>query len=183
MVSISPLKKRRRPDASAPTGGRRHSLATPDIVFARIDNRLVHGQVGAAWVGSIPNCNLIVVANDDAAADPMQQSLMKLTADSARIGIRFFTIQKTIDVIGKASARQHIFIVAKTPADMRKLVEGGVPIKEVNIGNMHASAGKRVFHEQHVYVDDDDLADFEAMKAKGVKVYVQIAPGDKKYDA
>lgn len=182
MVSISPLKKRRRPDASAPTGGRRHSLATPDIVFARIDNRLVHGQVGAAWVGSIPNCNLIVVANDDAAADPMQQSLMKLTADSARVGIRFFTIQKTIDVIGKASARQHIFIVAKTPADMRKLVEGGVSIKEVNIGNMHASAGKRVFHDQHVYVDDQDLADLKAIRDHGIKVYIQLLPTGRKVE-
>lgn len=182
MVSISPLKKRRRLDASAPTGGRRHSLATPDIVFARIDNRLVHGQVGAAWVGSIPNCNLIVVANDDAAADPMQQSLMKLTADSARVGIRFFTIQKTIAVIGKASARQHIFIVAKTPADMRKLVEGGVPIKEVNIGNMHASADKRVFHDQHVYVDDQDLADLKAIQDHGTKVYIQLMPTGRKVE-
>ena len=182
MVSISPLKKRRRPDASAPTGGRRHSLATPDIVFARTDNRLVHGQVGAAWVGSIPNCNLIVVANDDPAADPMQQSLMKLTADSARVGIRFFTIQKTIAVIGKASARQHIFIVAKTPADMRKLVEGGVPIKEVNIGNMHASADKRVFHDQHVYVDDQDLADLKAIQDHGTKVYIQLMPTGRKVE-
>lgn len=182
MVSISPLKKRRRPDASAPTGGRRHSLATPDIVFARIDNRLVHGQVGAAWVGSIPNCNLIVVANDDAAADPMQQSLMKLTADSARVGIRFFTIQKTIAVIGKASARQHIFIVAKTPADMRKLVEGGVPIKEVNIGNMHASADKRVFHDQHVYVGDQYLADLKAIQDHGTKVYIQLMPTGRKVE-
>ena len=182
MVSISPLKKRRRPDASAPTGGRRHSLATPDIVFARIDNRLVLGQVGAAWVGSIPNCNLIVVANDDAAADPMQQSLMKLTADSARVGIRFFTIQKTIDVIGKASARQHIFIVAKTPADMRKLVEGGVPIKEVNIGNLHASADKRVFHAQHVYVDDPDLADLKAIQDHGTTVYIQLMPTGRKVE-
>ena len=66
---------------------------------------------------------------------------------------------------------------------MRKLMEGGVPIKEVNIGNMHATAGKRVFHEQHVYIDDDDIADFEAMKAMGAHVFVQIAPGDKKYDA
>ncbi len=112
----------------------------------------------------------------------MQQSLMKLTADSARVGIRFFTIQKTIAVIGKASARQHIFIVAKTPADMRKLVEGGVPIKEVNIGNMHASADKRVFHDQHVYVDDQDLADLKAIQDHGTKVYIQLMPTGRKVE-
>ena len=41
--------------------------------------------------------------------------------------------------------------------------------------------GKRVLHEAHVYVDDKDMQDFEAMKSNGVDVYIQIAPGDKKY--
>lgn len=157
-------------------------MAEPSIKLARIDNRLVHGQVGCSWVGAT-GANLIVVADDACANDEIQKSLMKMTADSTGVGIRFFTLQKTIDVIHKASPSQQIFIVTSTPASMRKLMEGGVPIKEVNIGNMHATAGKRVFHEQHVYVDDDDIADFEAMKAMGAHVFVQIAPGDKKYDA
>lgn len=156
-------------------------MGEPDIVFARIDNRLVHGQVGASWVGAV-RANLILVADDEAASDQVQQSLMKLTADSNGIGIRFFTIQKTIDIIHKASASQHIFIVARTPQNMLALIEGGVPIKEVNIGNMHSSGDKRVFHEQHVYVDDEDLEAFSAMEAKGIKVFIQIAPTGKKYE-
>ena len=49
----------------------------PDILLTRIDNRLVHGQVGVAWTGSLSGCNLIVVADDLAAADPVQQSNRK----------------------------------------------------------------------------------------------------------
>jgi PTS system galactosamine-specific IIB component len=156
-------------------------MAEPDIVFARVDNRLVHGQVGASWVGAV-KANLIIVADDDVVNDQVQQSLMKITADTNGIGIRFFSIQKTIDVIHKASASQHMFIVARTPQTMLSLIEGGVPIKEVNIGNMHASGDKRVFHEQHVYVDDADLDAFAAMEAKGVNVFIQIAPTGKKYE-
>ncbi|MCI1664801.1 MAG: PTS N-acetylgalactosamine transporter subunit IIB [Atopobiaceae bacterium] len=156
-------------------------MAEPDIVFARVDNRLVHGQVGASWVGAV-RANLIIVADDEAANDQVQQSLMKMTADANDVGIRFFTLQKTIDVIHKASASQHMFIVARTPQNMLSLIEGGVPIKEVNIGNMHASGDKRVFHEQHVYVDDADLKAFAAMKAKGVNVFIQIAPTNKKFE-
>ena len=48
----------------------------PDILMTRIDNRLVHGQVGVAWTTALPGVNLIVVADDLAAADPLQQSLM-----------------------------------------------------------------------------------------------------------
>jgi PTS system galactosamine-specific IIB component len=151
----------------------------PDIVHARIDNRLVHGQVGNSWVGAT-GANLVVVADDEVAVDPIQKSLMKMTADSSGCGIRFFSIQKTIDIIGKASPSQHIFLIVQNPKVMRALVEGGVPLKEVNVGNMHATPGKRVLRESHVYVDDDDVADIEAMKEAGVKLYIQILPGDKK---
>jgi PTS system galactosamine-specific IIB component len=63
---------------------------------------------------------------------------------------------------------------------MRQLVEGGVPIKELNIGNMHTSPGKRQFKTAYVYVDDDDMADIEALKEKGVQVSIQVLPDYKK---
>lgn len=155
-------------------------MAEPNILLTRIDNRLVHGQVGNAWVGAV-GPNLIIVADDEAANDPIQQSLMKMTASSVGCGIRFFSLQKTIDTIFKASPSQKIFLVVKTPASARKLIEGGVPIKQLNVGNMHFSDGKKVLHESHVYVDDNDVADFDAIKAAGTEIYIQIAPGDKKY--
>lgn len=156
-------------------------MSQPDIVFARIDNRLVHGQVGSSWVGAA-KANLVVVADDEAAADPLQQSLMKMTTDAAGVGIRFFSVQKTIDIIGKASPKQHIFLITRTPAAMRAIIESGVAVKEVNIGNLHAGDGKRNFVEKHVYVDDQDLADLAAIRATGAKVYIQILPTERKYE-
>ena len=156
-------------------------MAEPNSVLARIANRLVHGQVGTAGAGA-SRANLIVVADDECANDEIQKSVMKITADSVGIGIRFFTLEKTIEIIHKASPKQHIFIVCKTPENMLKLIKGGVPIKSVNVGNMHIKPGKHVLHEAHVYVDDKDLKDFEEMKSYGANVYIQIAPGDKKYD-
>ena len=155
-------------------------MAEPNIVLARIDNRLVHGQVGNAWAGA-SKANLILVADDQCANDPVQMSVMKMTADSVGIGIRFWTLDKTIETIHKANPKQHIFIVCRNPENMLKLIKGGVPIKSVNVGNMHVGPNKRVFKESHVYDDDKDVADFEAMKAAGVDVYIQIAPGNTKY--
>ncbi|NRW25563.1 mannose/fructose/N-acetylgalactosamine-specific phosphotransferase system component IIB [Clostridium beijerinckii] len=79
----------------------------PNILMTRIDNRLVHGQVGVTWTTSL-GANLLVVVDDTAASDPVQQQLMSMTAESSGVGIRFFTIQKTIDVIHKASPSQKI---------------------------------------------------------------------------
>ena len=60
-----------------------------DILLTRIDNRLVHGQVGVAWTSSLAGCNLIVVADDLAAEDEIQQSLMRATAENAGCGTCF----------------------------------------------------------------------------------------------
>ena len=135
----------------------------PDILMTRIDNRLVHGQVGVAWTTALPGVNLIVVADDLAAADPLQQSLMTATAKSSGCGIRFFTLDKTIAVIHKASASQHIFLVVRNPQSARKLVEGGVPIDKLCIGNMHVGPGKEVTGDVHVYMDEKDKDDLRAV--------------------
>lgn len=147
-----------------------------NILLGRIDNRLVHGQVGVTWTISL-GANLIVVADDNVATNGLQQQLMEVTAESSGAGVRFFTIEKTINIISKAAPSQKIFIVCKTPKEMRQLVEGGVPIKDVNVGNMHFEKGKRQISKK-VYVDDKDLEDLHYIKSKGVNVFIQDVPGD-----
>lgn len=152
-------------------------MATPDIVLTRIDNRLVHGQVGVVWTSAI-GANLLLVANDAAANDPLQQELMTATAETSGVGIRFWTLDKTISTIAKASPRQHIFLVVKTPEDVLTLVKGGVPIKSVNVGNMHFSEGKEQISKK-VFVDQADKEAINGLIDAGVKVYIQDVPEDK----
>ncbi len=149
-----------------------------NIVFTRIDNRLVHGQVGVTWTKAV-KANLILVANDQAAENPLQQKLMATTADSSGVGIRFFTIQHTIDIINRAADRQHIFIVVKTPEDALKLIKNGVPIKVVNVGNMHFQPGKEEITKK-VYVDDKDKDDLLEITKLGINIFIEDYPGDKK---
>ena len=78
-------------------------MATPNIVMTRIDERLVHGQ-GQLWIKSL-GVNTVIVANDEAAGDKMAQTLMK-TVIPGNIAMRFFTLQKTIDIIHKAAPAQ-----------------------------------------------------------------------------
>ncbi len=150
----------------------------PNIRMVRIDNRLVHGQVGVTWTSSL-GVNLLVVVDDEAAQSPVQQQLMSMTADNAGVGIRFFSIEKTLQVIGQAAPSQKIFVIAKTPRVVRSLVEGGVAIKAVNVGNMHFSEGKRQITKK-VYVDDQDIADLKAIEAYGIDVFLQDTPEDVK---
>lgn len=100
------------------------------IELIRVDNRLVHGQVGVTWTKTI-GANLLLVVNDEASQDKIQQQLMSVTAKSSGVGIRFFSLEKTAAIIGRAAPNQKIFIVAKTPQDVRTLIDKGVPIKEL----------------------------------------------------
>ena len=147
----------------------------PNIVLTRIDNRLVHGQVATQWCGTI-GANLILVANDEVAGNKLRQGLMDMAAPNYA-AMRYWTIEKTISTIHKASDKQLIFIVCETPQDVLKLVEGGVPIKKVNIGNMHMADGKRQVAGS-VAVDDDDVAAFAKLRDLGVELEIRRVPSE-----
>ncbi|OBU22106.1 MULTISPECIES: PTS N-acetylgalactosamine transporter subunit IIB [Photobacterium] len=154
-------------------------MTTPNIVWTRIDERLLHGQIRITW-GKHSGANLILVANDDAAEGPnaaFMQAGMKASA-GGEYAVRFFSIQKTIDVISKASPQQKIFILCNNPTDVARLVEGGVPITHCNVGNMHYHEGKRQINKT-VSVDDKDINAFERMVAKGVTCTIQNTPDQK----
>ena len=67
------------------------------------------------------------------------------------------------------------FIVAETPQDVLTLVKGGVPIRKVNIGNMHMSEGKRQVATS-VAVDDADVAAFKELQELGVELEIRRVP-------
>lgn len=147
----------------------------PNIVLTRIDNRLIHGQVATMWSSSV-GANLLLVANDEVSQNEFRQRLMDMAAPSFA-QTRYFSIEKTINIINKASESQHIAIICENPQDVLKLVEGGVPIKKVNIGNMHMAQGKRQVSKA-VCVDDNDVDAFKKLKALGVELEIRRVPSE-----
>ena len=122
--------------------------------------------------------NILSTRVDDAVAnDPVQQNLMDMVLPEG-VQSRYFTIEKTINVIHKASDAQKIFLVVKTPQDALKLVEGGVPIKYLNIGNMHFSEGKKQISAT-VSVDEDDIKTLKRLNELGVELDLRGVPSDK----
>jgi N-acetylgalactosamine PTS system EIIB component len=153
-----------------------NKMTTPNILLTRIDNRLIHGQVGVTWVNHL-GANLVLVANDKAAKDKVQQSLMDMVLPDV-IQARYFSLQKTINVIHKASPRQKIFLVVKDVHDALTLKEGGVPIDHINIGNMHYEEGKKQISAT-VSVDEKDMEAFKRLDELGVTLDVRGVPNEK----
>ncbi|MEQ4925372.1 PTS N-acetylgalactosamine transporter subunit IIB [Proteus hauseri] len=157
-------------------------MNTPNIVWTRIDERLLHGQIRITW-GKHTEANLILVANDDAAEGPnsaFMQAGMKASA-GGEYAVRFFSIQKTIEVISKASPRQKIFVLCNNPIDVARLVDGGVPITHCNVGNMHFHEGKRQIAKT-VSVNEKDIEAFKSLVANGVTCTIQNTPDQSPVD-
>ncbi|MCP9267767.1 PTS N-acetylgalactosamine transporter subunit IIB [Xenorhabdus sp. XENO-1] len=151
----------------------------PNIVLSRIDERLIHGQVGVQWVG-FAGVNLVLVANDEVAEDIVQQNLMEMVLAEG-IAVRFWPLQKVIDNIHRAADRQKILLVCKNPQDFLTLVEGNVPVKRINVGNMHYAEGKKQIAKT-VSVSEQDLTAFNGLKQAGVECFVQGVPTEPAQD-
>ncbi len=149
---------------------------TPNITAFRIDERLIHGQ-GQMWIKAL-GVNTVIVANDAASQDPMQQTLMKAVVPKS-IAMRFFSIQHTCDVIMKASPKQTIFLVCKSAQDALRLVAGGVPVKEINVGNIHRAPGREEV-SKYIALGPEDKAALRELRDKyGVRFNTRTtASGD-----
>lgn len=147
----------------------------PNIKLVRVDNRLIHGQVAIAWTASV-QANIIVVVDDVVSQDTMQQNLLKMSTPPG-VAVRFFSIDKTIEVINKATPTQHILLLARTPIALAKLVESGIEVDNIIVANMHEGEGKKLLIEQHaIYVDKEELDSFKYLASRNINISAQMIP-------
>ena len=116
-------------------------MAQPKILLTRIDDRFIYGQDVELWNEAMGS-NLVLIVNDEIAADSRKWAPMRVAAPEG-VWTRFFSVQRTIDIIHTATSRQWILIMVASPADALALVKGGVPITKISIGHMQVGEGKR----------------------------------------
>ena len=148
-------------------------MAQPKILLTRIDDRFIYGQDVELWNEAVDS-NLVLIVNDEIAADSRQWAPMRVAAPEG-VWTRFFSVQKAIDVIHSATPRQWILIMVASPADALALVKGGVPITKISIGHMQAEEGKRSVTPT-VAVDDADTAAFKELQELGVELEIRYLP-------
>lgn len=148
-------------------------MAQPRIILTRIDDRFIYGQDVELWNEAIGS-NLVLIVNDEIAADSRQWAPMRV-ATPDDVWTRFFSVQKTIDIIHTATPRQWILIMVASPADVLALVKGGVPITKISIGHMRAGEGKRSVTPA-VAIDDADIAALKELQKLGVELEIRYLP-------
>ena len=149
-------------------------MAQPKIFLTRIDDRFIYAQDIEQWNEAVGS-NLVLIVNDEIAADSRKWAPMRVTAPDD-VWTRFFSVQKTIDIIHTAMPRQWILTMVASPADALALVKGGVPITKISIGHMRTGEGKHPVTPA-VAVDDADVAAFKELQELGIELEIRYLPG------
>ena len=151
-----------------------------NIVLARIDDRLIHGQVATVW-SKATNCQRIIVCDDDVANDKIRATLLKQVAP-AGMKSHVVTLDKAIRVYNNPKyENERCLLLFTNPTSVLYLVEHGVDIKSVNIGGMSFHEGKKQVSSA-VSVDDKDIEAFHKLHDKGIELEVRKVDTDSKVD-
>src|SRR5690625_3057156 len=150
------------------------------IVATRIDGRLIHGQVVNVWVPKL-NISRIMVIDNETADSAVEKSALKLATPSG-VKLSVLPVEKAANNILKGRYdSQRVLIVVKKPRYLVRLLELGVPIQEVNVGNMSQS-DKTKSITKSINVTEEDIEDFKQLDQNGVKLFSQMVPSDNSQD-
>lgn len=167
---------------SAPAAARPSNAGAPGkfaYVLARIDSRLLHGQVATAWTKTTQPTRIIVVS-DAVAKDELRKKLIQQAAPPG-VKAHVVPVNKMIELAkdDQHFGGQRALLLFENPQDALRAVEGGVPLKTINVGSMAHSPGK-VQPNKVLAFNQDDIDTFAKLKKAGMNFDVRKVPNDSK---
>lgn len=147
------------------------------VGLARIDTRLLHGQVATTWTKTVGPDRIIVVS-DKVAHDELRKSMI-MEAAPPGVKVHVVPIKKMIEIYKDPRfGLTKVMLLFETPQDVLEFVEGGGELSEVNLGSMAHSKGKVVVTNA-LAMGEDDIETLEKLKEKGIEFDVRKVPADR----
>ncbi|WP_312097616.1 mannose/fructose/sorbose PTS transporter subunit IIA [Niallia sp.] len=167
---------------AAPTTAKPVNAGAPgkfEYVLARIDSRLLHGQVATAWTKTTQPTRIIVVS-DEVAKDELRKKLIQQAAPPG-VKAHVVPVKKMIELAkdDQHFGGQRALLLFENPQDALRAVEGGVPLKTINVGSMAHSPGK-VQPNKVLAFNQSDIDAFSKLKEAGLSFDVRKVPNDSK---
>ena len=178
---LQPEEKQPKPaETKAPQGSTVIGDGKLKIVLARIDTRLLHGQVATSWTKAT-NPDRIIVVSDTVSKDELRKKLIEQAAPPG-VKAHVIPLDKLVEVskdtrFGNTKA----LLLFENPQDALKVIEKGVEIKELNIGSMAHSVGK-VMVSTSLSMDQNDVETYKKLADLNVKFDVRKVVADKPAD-
>lgn len=146
------------------------------LLLARIDDRLIHGQVVYGWGRGLA-ATLFLVVSDALRADPARADLYLLAVPDGACG----EVRSVAETLGEETRarierERTILLFAGTDEPLR-LREGGFPLTALNLGGLHFAPGREAVLP-YLFLEDADRVRLRALERLGVRVAAQDLPSN-----
>ena len=142
-----------------------------NITLARIDDRLIHGQVTTVW-SKVANAQRIIICNDD-----VRRTLLRQAAPPG-MKVNVVNLEKAVAVYHNPQYQDEtVFYLFTNPQDVLTMVQQGVKIATLNIGGMAWRPGKKQLTKA-VSLDAADINAFQQLDTLGVKLDLRVVASD-----
>ena len=145
-----------------------------NLMLARIDDRLIHGQVMTAWMKVKPAKRIIVI-DDKVAKDSFMIDVIELAAPVG-VKVSVLTCDAAVAELKKGLEMPTI-LLAKTPVTYKKIIDEGIFIPSINVGGMGVNANRKTLYK-NIAASEEERKIFKELLEKGIDVKIQIIPAN-----
>jgi len=144
------------------------------LLLARVDDRLIHGQVAHGW-GQALRPTLFLVISDELAQDPDRAGLYLFAVPEGARG-QVLSVREALDAVNRnAIERERTVLLFPGLDEPLRLVEAGFPLPELNLGGLHHAPGKEAVLP-YVFLDEQDRDRLRRIDARGVRIKARDLP-------
>ena len=144
----------------------------------RLDERLIHGQVATFWTRTLGVTRIMIVDNDILSDEISKRALQAAVPSGIRLSV--LSVASAARKLNKgAYTGQRVFLIVRKTETIHELLEAGIKVKEVNIGNMGVKDGRKQITKS-IYCTKEEIKDILDIEKSGVQVYAQMVPNDDK---
>ena len=149
------------------------------IVLARVDDRLIHGQVMTSWLNYTGATKIVVI--DDVTANDSFLTMIIKTLVPVNIKTEVVREDACIAMVQALDERDKVIMLAKTPAPYVMMAESGICLDKVNIGGMGIKPGRKTIYK-NISASEEEVSQLKALLAKKIAVEIQMVAEDPAID-
>lgn len=152
------------------------------IVLARIDERLVHGQV-MTNLSKSAGANAIFIVDDATAKDDFMKTIFISSGSRTGLSVKVLSTEEAITYWKeKEFDNFKVILLVKTVETIDKLIQGGLKFDELNVGGIAKKPGTE-YVIKAVGINKEQAEVFKRLNEENdIVVYFQSVPSAQRVD-
>lgn len=146
------------------------------IKFARVDSRMIHGQVVTKWSKGVGSDSVYVV-DDTTAKDDFMKMILEGSGKTYGFKVKVFSKEAIIEEWNNNQfGNQKVFVIFKDIPTAVDVIKAGLPTGVLNIGGVPKKADSKQINAS-VFLTEQDLTSLNEIKSdQNIDVFIQTVP-------